>query len=812
MNNLLHLRIIPVFILMILFIQVKAQNSIFSNGDFEDGLTGWNVAVGEGAIETDIVFDGSNSLRVGPTSQSWVQQSVTTGFIPGGKYMVRAAGRLGTATTQNGAKVAIQINEGGDLAGTALNFNSEEYVEKSVIFTVPANATSVKVYGTNRTFGLAYFDNIEVIFVDEEAPSVPGNLEVVAADTTANVTWTASTDNVGVTGYNVYLDDVLFGTVTSTSYELTGLTAGTNYTLGVSAVDAAQNESDIATAEFTTESSGSLSIFTNGDFEDGLTGWNVAVGEGAIETDIVFEGSNSLRVGPTSQSWVQQSVTEGFTPGGRYLLKAAGRLGTATTQNGAKVAIQINEGGDLAGTALNFNTTEYEEKSVEFTIPANATSVKVYGTNRTFGLAYFDNIEVTYIDDEAPSVPGNLEVVVTDTTANVSWSASTDNVGVTGYNVYLDDVLLETVTSTSYELTDLTAGTTYTVGISAVDAAENESERATAQFTFEPDTTPVPEVNLLQNGGFENDLEGWRFVGGEVSINTDDSFQGDKAVQVGPTGYSTVDQMVNEGVIPGARYRLSAAVKSVSGTTVKKVALQVFSGSDFVVLNYPHAETTNWQEKSIEFTMPLDATQFVVYITNRGDGAIALADEVKVMLVADDEAPSDPADLLVVAAETTATLTWTESTDNVMVTGYKIFLDDNQVDTTTTASYEFTGLTAGTTYTASVIAFDAYGNESEQVSVDFTTEMPTSTDNLAAHKISVYPNPFSERISIEINEATAGKVNFLIISADGRIALQGELSQEAGSVQTIDTKELATGLYILQFTGGLHSTMQIIKR
>ncbi|WP_407991664.1 NPCBM/NEW2 domain-containing protein [Kitasatospora sp. CMC57] len=79
---------------------------------------------------------------------------------------------------------------------------------------------------------------------DVTAPTAPGNL--ASSNVTSNsvdLQWTASTDNVGVTGYNVYRGGVLVGTSTGTSYTATGLTPLTPYTFTVKAVDAAQNVS-----------------------------------------------------------------------------------------------------------------------------------------------------------------------------------------------------------------------------------------------------------------------------------------------------------------------------------------------------------------------------------------------------------------------------------------------------------------------------------------------------------------------------------------------------------------------------------------
>ena len=91
---------------------------------------------------------------------------------------------------------------------------------------------------------------------DTEAPSVP--TDVKASDvkkTGATVTWTASTDNEEVAGYNVYVNDtkVNDALVATTEYVLTGLTAGTEYTVKVEAVDTNNNVSEKAAVTFTTE-------------------------------------------------------------------------------------------------------------------------------------------------------------------------------------------------------------------------------------------------------------------------------------------------------------------------------------------------------------------------------------------------------------------------------------------------------------------------------------------------------------------------------------------------------------------------------
>jgi hypothetical protein len=98
---------------------------------------------------------------------------------------------------------------------------------------------------------------------DTTAPTAPSNLSASAASSSqVNLSWTASTDNVGVASYNVYrsTDNATFGAVASvsgTSHSDTGLAASTTYYYRVTADDAANNESATSnTASATTAAGG----------------------------------------------------------------------------------------------------------------------------------------------------------------------------------------------------------------------------------------------------------------------------------------------------------------------------------------------------------------------------------------------------------------------------------------------------------------------------------------------------------------------------------------------------------------------------
>ena len=88
----------------------------------------------------------------------------------------------------------------------------------------------------------SYVAAIWGVTTDTTAPSTPLNLTSSSKNTTSvTLAWSAATDNIGVTGYNVYVNNVLRTTVTTLNTVVTGLTASTSYTFSVRAKDAAGN-------------------------------------------------------------------------------------------------------------------------------------------------------------------------------------------------------------------------------------------------------------------------------------------------------------------------------------------------------------------------------------------------------------------------------------------------------------------------------------------------------------------------------------------------------------------------------------------
>ena len=118
---------------------------------------------------------------------------------------------------------------------TGLDANTTYSIQVSAYNSVPAESS------------LSNALSVTTLATDTQPPTAPTNLHLVSvSDVDVSIAWSASIDNVGVAGYDVYVDGVLNQTVTSTSADIYGLSSATNYEVYVVAKDAVPNYSGIS--------------------------------------------------------------------------------------------------------------------------------------------------------------------------------------------------------------------------------------------------------------------------------------------------------------------------------------------------------------------------------------------------------------------------------------------------------------------------------------------------------------------------------------------------------------------------------------
>ena len=124
----------------------------------------------------------------------------------------------------------------------------------------------------------------------------------------------------------------------------------------------------------------------------------------------------------------------------------------------------------------------------------------------------------------------------------------------------------------------------------------------------------------------------------------------------------------------------------------------------------------------------------------------------------DTQAPTTPTKLTTtVVSSSQINLSWTASTDNVAVTGYKIYRNGSQVGTATGTTYQDTGLSASTTYSYTVAAYDAAGNTSAQTSaVTATTSAAVTTTAPAITSFAASSSSITSGQSVTLSWTVTG--------------------------------------------------------
>lgn len=298
---------------------------------------------------------------------------------------------------------------------------------------------------TNATMSTAPCATPPPPTTDTQPPTTPTSLSLVAAlPISMTLTWSPSTDNVGVTGYGMFHDGAPVQVVTGTTFVYQGLSCGTSHQLGVHAYDAKGNHSPIASVTASTSP--------------------------CSDTSPPTTPRNPVLLDSTSSSatvlWSPSTDNVGVAGYGAYV---DGRLaGSAVGQTYTFTGLACNKSFVLGIDAYD---------------AAGNRSARVNVASTT----------TTCDDSQAPTTPSQLTVSnPTQTGLTLNWTASSDNGGVAGYDVFANGVKTATVTATGFTLSNLTCATAYQLGVEAFDAAGNRSGRPTVSGTTAQCSTPPP--------------------------------------------------------------------------------------------------------------------------------------------------------------------------------------------------------------------------------------------------------------------------------------------------------------------------------
>jgi chitodextrinase len=340
---------------------------------------------------------------------------------------------------------------------------------------VTVNGTTVSVNPINAQ-GQSFDTQTYNFAPDTTPPSAPGHLALTQLTTGGDqLTWTAATDNVGVTAYDIYRDGIYLATVGPgvTTYTDGTVTTSVRNTYQVAARDQAGN---ITSASVTTGGKPNAS-----------------------------PPSAPSKLAASASGYTQASLSWGASSG-----KFAPIYGYTILRNGQAVATVAAPATSYTDTGLTPGAS-YTYQVTAKDSAGNASSASNSAT-------------ITTQADTPPTAPGtptanSVTSSLTSSQAWISWAQSTDSVGVTRYDVIRNGQVIASVSGTSYIDNSVSAGGTYTYQVVAYNAAGQSATSGTL-------TVVTPQAGTLFSDGFETgDLSQWSTVSG-LSVESNNAHAG----------------------------------------------------------------------------------------------------------------------------------------------------------------------------------------------------------------------------------------------------------------------------------------------
>jgi chitodextrinase len=476
---------------------------------------------------------------------------------------------------------------------------------------------------------------------DSTAPTVPTGLTVtVTGSTTLLAEWTASTDAVGVTGYNVYVDGVLFNDTTDTFLSITALSPSTAYDITVSAFDAAANESAQCAAVTGTTSSGA-------DVTAPTVPANLAA-TAASESQIDLAWDVS---------------TDAVGVAGYNIYRNGVKIDTSATNS-------YSDTGLLASTSYTYTVSAFDA--------AGNTSAQSASDSATTNAS---------ADVTAPTIPTALTAtVVSSSQINLSWTASSDAVGVAGYKIFRGSNSAGKIGFVGASISQYTVLGAETLG-----------------------STRFWDDNLGYGGGGV-----YKWAQNLTNTNTYWS-RFNTAYQANPTTTIWFQLCAVDTDAANETNANALAVCNEIKARVPGVTIYVSAQPDYVAGPCSIAGAAG----------PARMDSLVSYLVGLADPQILAGPVFPDLLASEVQADGCHQD-----ADG-------QATDGQILIDFFNTVGLTQIGTSATASFQNTGLTANTQYTYAVSAYDAAGNES-QVSASVTARTQTGTGTAEKRALGIY--------------------------------------------------------------------------
>ena len=725
--------------------------------------------------------------------------------------------------------------------------------------------------------------------VDTSAPTAAGSFAASATSPfSVALSWTAATDNLAVTGYDVYRNGQFFRTIApATAYADTDVLGSTNYSYQLRARDVAGNVSALTNAvpASVTTPPPPVPVFADG-FESGdLIAWTTTSGlivqQGAFHGGTNAAEGNTTAVGPYAKKTLPSTYADAYarvwflvksqtsqvnllrmrdttptplTPISSYVyIEDTGQLGFHNDATGTStlsatipspgwhaVELHILPGAsgavdvwldnvriaDLSGTGLNTGSNPIGA----FQIGEAQTTSQVYDV--VFDDAAFGTARLGPVADTPPSVPTGLTATATSPfSVNLTWTGSSDDLRIVGYDVFRGGVLVGSVGAATLAYSDTTAlaSTAYSYTVRARDTSNNPS----AQSAPASATTPAAPAPVFADGFEAGDMTAWTTSAG-LLVQGATVRNGSYAAQgVGPANarktlpatyadtYTRVGFLVNAGGTQASLIRLRDAAGASVGYAFLSSTGRIGFRNDFLGINATSytsltGPSAGWHALELHLgvagasspmqvwldgalvaglpsTVDLGAAgaigQFQIGDTVGGTNDIAYDDAAfgtaRLGPTGDTVAPTVPANLSATPAPFSVPLNWDPSTDNVAVAGYDVYRGGTLLASlVTSTSYTDTTVLASTGYTYAVRAKDTSGNPSATTTaLSVTTPAPLPpvfADGFESGDLSVWTT-FSTSSTLAVRP---GDVSSGLYAAEGNTSTGAFAKKTLGTTYT----------------------------
>ncbi|MDB0611917.1 M4 family metallopeptidase [Tenacibaculum maritimum] len=447
-------------------------------------------------------------------------------------------------------------------------------------------------------------------YVENCALAAPGGFESSNInDNDFTLSWTAVSEAIS---YIVTVNESSY-TVNGTSKLITGLVEGTTYTCTVKANCSSGGSGEVSTVAVTTTGVKPISYCASkgenvsdeyiqgvelGSIDNSSDGGNGYSDYTSISTDLIKGLSNTIKITPKWNGtvynegygvWIDYNGDGDFSDVGETVWTKAPSKDT-TVSGSFRVPSSALEGSTRMRVVLKYNGTPSAcEGSISYGEVEDYT-IRIVGANS---------------DTQSPTAPTGLSISkITQTTATLSWLASTDNVGVKEYEVFNGGSSIGVVTGTSANITGLTANTTYSYSVKSKDAAGNVSE-SSSSLVF---TTLGVELNYCSSKGNRSIYEWIDYVslGGMSHSSSSDGGYGDFTSKVANVSQGSTNQLI-----------VSAGFRNSSYTEFFTVWIDfnqngVFESSEEVVSGSSRSSSNRRAEITIPSSAKLGSTRMRV--------------------------------------------------------------------------------------------------------------------------------------------------------------------------------------------------------